>query len=119
MYQFIKLFTYSFIYLLIHLFSGLAIKCYTGTKIINSPFSPNLSYVAEECAPDVNACVTAEFTTKQTFGVFSITVQIISGGCYIAHPAHPVLCASYCNTLKSAFSYISNCKVSNIRINYF
>ena len=117
--QFINLFIYLFMYLLTHLFSRLAIKCYTGTKIVNLPSSSASPYTAEKCAPGFNACVTAEFTAKQTFDGLSITVQTISGSCIFASPVNPALCKSYCNALKTQFPYISSCTVSNIKINLF
>ena len=106
-------------YLLTHLFSGLAIKCYTGTKIVNLPSSSASPYTADKCASGLNACVTAEFTVKQTIDGFSITVQTISGSCIFASPMHPALCKSYCNALKTQFPNISSCTVSNIKINLF
>ena len=117
--QFINLFIYLFMYLLTHLFSGLAIKCYTGTKIVNFSSSSASSYAVKQCAPAFNACLTAEFTTKQTFDRFSIIVQTISGSCIFASPMHPTLCKSYCNALKTRFSYVSSCTVSNIKIILF
>ena len=118
--QFINLFIYLFMYLLTHLFSGLAIKCYTGTKIVNLPSSSASPYAVEKCAPGFNACVTVEFTAKQTFDGLSITIQTISGSCIFASPMHPALCKSYCNALMKAQSpYISSCTVSNTKINLF
>ena len=103
-------------YLFILLFSGLTIKCYTGTKIINFPFESNSSDVAEECAPEFNACFTAQLTMKRTTYGLPITVQAIQGTCIFLGP---VLCTHYCDAIKGSSSLISGCTVSNIRKKYF
>ena len=99
-------------YQFIHLFSGSTIKCYTGIKMINFPFESNSSDVAEECAPDSNACFTAQLTIKRTFYGIPITVQAIQGSCTILGQ---ILCEHICNGLKSSSPLITSCTVSNIR----
>ena len=103
-------------HLSICLFSGLAIKCYTGSKFINPPSSSTSSYSAEECAPDLNVCFTAQLTTKQTIVGFVLTQQFIQGS-YIN--VDFIQCENYCNVLKGASSFITSCTVSNIRTNRY
>ena len=98
-------------HLTIHLFSGLAIKCYTGSKFINPPSSSASSYSAEKCAPDLNVCFTAQLTTKQTIAGFVLTQQLIQGSCI---NVDFIQCESYCNVLKRTSSFITSCTVSNI-----
>ena len=100
----------------IHLFSGLAIKCYTGSKFINPPSSSASSYSSEECAADLNICFTAQLTTKQTIPGFVLTQQLIQGSCI---NVDFIQCEKYCNVLKGASSFITSCTVSNIRTNLY
>ena len=99
-------------YQFIHLFSGSTIKCYTGIKMINFPFESNSSDVAEECAPDSNACFTAQLTIKRTFYGIPITLQAIQGSCTILGQ---ILCEHICNGLTRSSPLITSCTVSNIR----
>ena len=103
-------------YLPIHLFSGLAIKCYTGSKVINPPSPSASSYEAEECASELNVCFTAQLTTKRSISGFVITLQTIHGTCI---NVDSIPCENYCNFLKNASSLISSCTVSDIRTNRF
>lgn len=113
---FISLLIYSFMYLPIHLFSGLAIKCYTGSKVINPPSPSASSYEAEECAPELNVCFTAQLTTKRSISGFVITLQTIHGTCI---NVDSIPCENYCNFLKNTSTLISSCTVSDIRTNRF
>ena len=103
-------------YLSIYLFSGLAIKCYTGSKLINPPSSSPSSYSAEEYAPDLNVCFTAQLTAKQTIAGFVLTQQFIQGSCI---NVDFIQCENYCNGLKATSSSITSCTVSNIRTNRY
>ena len=101
-------------HLFIHLFSGLAIKCYTGSKHINSPLS---SYAEKECAPGLNTCFTAQVTTK--FSLFGniVTLHTIEGICIINTDI--TQCETYCNVLKETTPSITSCTVSNMKKNCF
>ena len=114
---FISFSIHLFSYLLIHsfmcqfinffIYSGLTIKCYTGSRDVKSNSS---SYVAEQCTPGRNVCFTAQLTNFFMFVGYAVTVKKIQG-IYI----NVGQCKNYCNVLKSLDSYISSCAVSNIR----